>query len=73
MAKWQLGEKAEARAVLAGGEELAPEVSATSGPVDLGDSWLGWLFARISLDEARALIQSGSVSGGSSNSTGVNK
>ena len=28
------------------------------GTKDLGESWIAWLFARISLDEASALIQS---------------
>jgi len=73
MAKWQLGDKAGARTILAVGDGLVPEVSATNGPVDLGDSWLNWLYARISLDEASALIQSGSVSSASSNSTGKNE
>jgi hypothetical protein len=26
-------------------------------PVDLGNSWLEWLFARIQLDEAASIIQ----------------
>jgi tetratricopeptide (TPR) repeat protein len=57
MAKWQLGQKAEARTVLAEGEGLAPSISATNGRVDLGDSWLAWLCAGIALDEAATLIQ----------------
>jgi serine/threonine protein kinase/tetratricopeptide (TPR) repeat protein len=62
MAKWQLGEKAEARTVLLEGEGLAPQIPATNGTVDLGNSWLAWLCARISLDEAAALIQPGAAS-----------
>ena len=57
MAHWQLGHKDTARAMLAKGDSLTPSVLLTRGPVDLGDSWLAWLFARISLDEATALIR----------------
>lgn len=57
MAEWRLGDKAEARTILAEGEGLAPQISAGKEPVDLGDSWLAWLWARISLDEAEALVQ----------------
>jgi tetratricopeptide (TPR) repeat protein len=57
MAHWQLGHKDTARAMLAKGDSLTPSVLLTRGPVDLGDSWVAWLFARISLDEATALIQ----------------
>jgi hypothetical protein len=49
-----------ARAMLAKGDALAPSMPGHGG-VDLGDSWVAWLFARISLDEATALIQSGST------------
>ena len=37
---------------------MAPAVSPESGAEDLGESWVAWLMARISLDEASALIQS---------------
>jgi len=55
MAYWELGQKDEARTALTNGNSLAPRVS-TDRAVDLGDSWVGWLFARISLDEAGQLI-----------------
>jgi serine/threonine protein kinase len=57
MAQWQLGEKENARAMLAEGDSLAPRISAAKDSVDLGDSWVAWLMARISLDEAATLIQ----------------
>jgi tetratricopeptide (TPR) repeat protein len=57
MADWQLGEKDEARAMLAKGNELAPSVLPVSIAEDPSNAWLAWLFARIQLDEANALIQ----------------
>jgi len=58
MAHWQLGEKEEARAALGKGDELAPAISsAGADDLDLGESWVAWLMARISLDEATKLIQ----------------
>jgi len=61
MAQWQLGQKDVARATLAEGNTLAPDTSHTNGAVDLGDSWVAWLFARITLDEAGQLIQPDAV------------
>jgi len=61
MSQWQLGQKDVARATLAEGNTLAPGISHTNGAVDLGDSWVAWLFARITLDEARQLIQPDTV------------
>jgi hypothetical protein len=57
MADWQLGRKDEARAMLAQGEKLAPRIMPASVTEDTGDAWLQWLFARIQLDEATALIE----------------
>jgi tetratricopeptide (TPR) repeat protein len=57
MADWQLGQASAARAALSKGDALAPGLSAEQGANDLGESWLAWLMARISLDEATALIQ----------------
>ncbi len=57
MAQWQLGKHDAARAILAQGNALAPTISPGSHSVDLGDAWVAWLFARISLDEATTLIQ----------------
>jgi hypothetical protein len=56
MAEWQLGQKDAARAALLNGDTLAPRISPETGAVDLGESWVAWLMARISLDEATALI-----------------
>jgi serine/threonine protein kinase len=59
MAHWQLGQKDAARAMLAKGNILAPSILPESNTVDLGELWLAWLFARVSLDEAATLIQHG--------------
>ena len=68
MAEWQLGQKNAARAALTGGDALAPRISSESGPVDLGESWVAWLMARITLDEADALIDSASLAASKSSS-----
>ena len=57
MAQWQLGQKEKASAMVADGDALAPRISSAQDTVDLGDSWVAWLLARISLDEAGQLIQ----------------
>jgi hypothetical protein len=59
LAYWELGRKDKARDVLAEGDKLAPSLPAGHDPIDLGDSWVAWLFARIQLDEAAKLIQPG--------------
>jgi serine/threonine protein kinase len=56
MAHWELGQSDEARSALAKGEALAPGISPESGVEDLGESWVAWLMARISLDEAARFI-----------------
>jgi len=61
MAYWQLGEKDRARAMLAKGNTLEPNVMPVSIMEDPSNAWLAWLFARIQLDEAAALIQPGSA------------
>jgi tetratricopeptide (TPR) repeat protein len=61
MAHWQLGEKDAARVMLAKGDSLTPKISPTHETVDLGDPWVAWLEARISLDEAGQLIQPDTV------------
>ena len=66
MAHWQLGQKDDARRALARGEALAPGISPESGVQDLGESWVAWLMARISLDEAAELIRTGSTINGAS-------
>jgi len=55
MADWKLGQKDLARAMWGKGDSLTPNI--LHQPVDLGDSWVAWLLARISLDEATALMQ----------------
>jgi len=57
MACWQLGEKDTARAMLAAGEALVPDIMPRQAAEDPGNAWLGWLFARITLEEAAALIK----------------
>jgi hypothetical protein len=42
--------------MLANGELLTPKISPAHEAVDLRDSWVAWLEARISLDEAGKLI-----------------
>ncbi len=59
MACWQLGEKDRARAMLGKGEILAPRMMPNSITEDPENAWLAWLYARIQLDEAAALIQPG--------------
>jgi tetratricopeptide (TPR) repeat protein len=66
MAHWQLGEKDAARLMLAKGRSLTPNDFHSHEVVDLGDPWMAWLEARISLDEAAALIQPSSKTESSS-------
>ena len=61
MADWQLGKKDEARAMLARGEKLAPRIMPESIARNPANDWLAWLFARIQLDEATALINAGAA------------
>ncbi|MGE4178937.1 MAG: tetratricopeptide repeat protein [Limisphaerales bacterium] len=58
MVNWQLGRPADARAMLAKGEALAPNITPERGIEKVGGSWVAWLIARIALDEAAALTQS---------------
>ncbi len=62
MTNWQLGQKDKAREALAVGDALVPRAE------DLGESWVAWLMARISLDEATGLIQIESSTNKNSNS-----
>ena len=57
MADWQLGQKDAALAMLSKGDLLAPSFLPGNDTKDIGESWVAWLFARISLDEADALVQ----------------
>lgn len=57
MAEWRLGHQAAAIDLLARGNSLAPQLSPGHGADEPGESWFGWLFARVSLDEAGALIK----------------
>jgi len=70
MADWQLGNKGGAREMLAQGDALAPRNVPASTTTDMGDDWLAWLFARIQLDEAAALIETESPTG---NNAGISK
>jgi eukaryotic-like serine/threonine-protein kinase len=60
MAHWQLRQTDEARAALARGETACPAISPEHGVEDLGESWVAWLMARVSIDEASRLVQDGS-------------
>ena len=60
MANWRLGKLDDARAMLAKGDALAPHSMPASVAKDPGNAWQAWLFARIQLDEATALIRPGS-------------
>jgi tetratricopeptide (TPR) repeat protein len=57
MAYWQLGQKDEARAMLARGKTLAQNVLPGHAVEKIGGAWVAWLFSQIQLDEATALIQ----------------
>jgi len=61
MAHSQLGQKNEALAALGKGDALAPALSPEKGADDLGESWVAWVMARVSLDESTKLIQAGST------------
>lgn len=61
MAYWQFGRKDEARAMLANAESWAPSVMPQQIAEDPSNAWHSWLFARIELDEANALIQAAST------------
>jgi len=65
LADWQLGKKEEARAMLAAGETLAPRLMPARVAEDPGTAWLVWLFARVQLDEAEALLNPASPATGS--------
>jgi tetratricopeptide (TPR) repeat protein len=64
MAYWQLGEKDEARAMLAKAEALTPPSMPAATAEDPSNAWQGWLYARIQLDEATALIAPSVVASG---------
>jgi serine/threonine protein kinase len=57
MAYWRLEKKDEARAMLVKGDALAPRTMSAIATEDPGNKWIAWLYARIQLDEATALIQ----------------
>ena len=67
LAYWRLEKKDEARAMLAKGDTLAPRIMPVSIAEDPGNAWLAWLYARIQLDEATALIRPGSTTDNTSN------
>jgi tetratricopeptide (TPR) repeat protein len=60
MAQWRLGEKDLARAALAEADASVARIS--PGRNNEEGVWLGWIFAKIWLDEAMALIDSGPAS-----------
>jgi len=68
LADWRLGKKDDARTMLAAGEALAPRIMPARVAEDPGSPWLVWLFARIQLEEAEALINPASPAATQSNS-----
>lgn len=64
MSYWKLGQKDEARAMLAKGEEAAPPMMPSSIAEDPSNAWQGWLYARIQLEEAAALIDHSTLAAG---------
>lgn len=67
LADWKLGKKEEARKMLAAGEALEPRQMPASVAEDPGNAWQIWLFARIQLEEAEALINSASTTANEQN------
>jgi tetratricopeptide (TPR) repeat protein len=61
MAYWKLENREEARALFTKGDSLAPREMPAHVAEDSGDAWLAWLYARVQLDEAAALIYSEST------------
>jgi serine/threonine protein kinase/tetratricopeptide (TPR) repeat protein len=58
MSYWRLGQKEDARAALAAGNTLAPANPSEADKNDPKWEWFDWIFARILLDEAQALMES---------------
>jgi tetratricopeptide (TPR) repeat protein len=56
MAYWQLGQHELAEQMLAEGNSLAPASALAGQNPDLGHTWVTWVGARVSLDEAAALL-----------------
>ncbi|MBL9139915.1 MAG: serine/threonine protein kinase [Verrucomicrobiales bacterium] len=56
MAHWRLGNRDAAHALLAKGQSLAPPRLPQRDRDDPDQAWLAWIFSRVSLDEAAALI-----------------
>jgi serine/threonine protein kinase len=67
MANWRLGNTAEARQALASAAALAPEEIPPKLADNPDDSWVAWLYTRVTLDEASKLIQSAQVRTDNSN------
>jgi serine/threonine protein kinase len=67
MADWRLGRKDAARQMLGLGNTVAARIHPIRYDEDSEYAWAAWLFARISLDEATALIHTGSQANGHTN------
>jgi len=63
MANWRLGQQSAARVALAQGNASAPNFVPENRTADLGESWMAWLMARISLEEATTLIDPANSTG----------
>jgi hypothetical protein len=67
MACWRQGEKDRARSLLGLGNTVAARIHPIRFEEDPEDAWAAWLFGRISLDEATALIHTDETAHGDSN------
>lgn len=57
LADWQLGKQADARDLVARIEARVPRIMPAEVVEDAGTPWVAWLYARVQLDEAEALIR----------------
>ncbi len=67
LAYWRMEQKDEARQMLTNGDKLVPAIMPVQIAEDPGNAWRAWLFARIQLDEAAALIRPQPTNTNSSN------
>jgi serine/threonine protein kinase/tetratricopeptide (TPR) repeat protein len=67
MAFWKMGKEDQARAMLMNGNTLEPPDLPVEVAADPSNAWQAWLFSRIQLDEAAALIQSSASTNGGLN------
>jgi hypothetical protein len=56
MAQWKAGSKEAARLALAESKVLIPRIDFVPDAENAGFDWMSWLFGRLSVDEAQAMI-----------------